>query len=178
MALTLLLGTTCDRLHISPTINLTPSSLFLLPCTGTISTFAGTGAKAFAGDGGSASAASLYRPYGVAERADGSVLICDYVSSTLTPLCSLALYLLPLTLYRLSRPCYPTPPLPFTLYVPLQNNHRIRMVAADGTHTSSPTLRVRRRAERERAMGRECTAVHMKIGETGRDLDRLLFEHA
>jgi NHL repeat len=45
--------------------------------TGDISTYAGTGAAAMAGDGGGAGAAALNRPEGVAWLADGSVLVAD-----------------------------------------------------------------------------------------------------
>jgi hypothetical protein len=45
---------------------------------GEIFTFAGTGAAAFAGDGGAATAAALNRPVGVAWLGDGSVLVADY----------------------------------------------------------------------------------------------------
>jgi NHL repeat len=45
---------------------------------GDISTFAGTGAAAFAGDGGAATSAALKRPVGVAWLGDGSVLVADY----------------------------------------------------------------------------------------------------
>jgi hypothetical protein len=45
---------------------------------GDISTFAGTGAAAFAGDGGTATSAALNNPVGVAWLGDGSVLVADY----------------------------------------------------------------------------------------------------
>jgi hypothetical protein len=45
---------------------------------GDISTFAGTGAAAFAGDGGAATSAALNQPVGVAWLGDGSVLVADY----------------------------------------------------------------------------------------------------
>jgi len=45
---------------------------------GDIFTLAGTGAAAFAGDGGPASAAAINRPTGVAWLADGSVLVAEY----------------------------------------------------------------------------------------------------
>jgi trimeric autotransporter adhesin len=45
--------------------------------TGDISTFAGTGAPAFAGDGGAATAAALHHPRDVEWLADGSVLVAD-----------------------------------------------------------------------------------------------------
>src|SRR5687767_10167498 len=45
---------------------------------GDIFTLAGTGAAAFAGDGGPASAAALNHPTGVAWLADGSVLVAEY----------------------------------------------------------------------------------------------------
>ena len=48
--------------------------------TGDISTFAGTGAAAFAGDGGPATAAALNRPTAVAWLANGGALVADYAN--------------------------------------------------------------------------------------------------
>ncbi len=45
--------------------------------SGTITTLAGNGTATFAGDGGAATAASLYKPSGVARMPDGGVLISD-----------------------------------------------------------------------------------------------------
>ena len=45
---------------------------------GDISTFAGTGAAAFGGDGGPATSAALRRPVAVAWLSDGSALVADY----------------------------------------------------------------------------------------------------
>ena len=48
---------------------------------GDISTFAGTGAGAFGGDGGPATAAALRQPTAVAWLADGSALVADYANN-------------------------------------------------------------------------------------------------
>src|SRR5947199_9014589 len=42
-----------------------------------ISTFAGTGQKGFAGDGGLTAAAQLRGPYGITRGPDGALYICD-----------------------------------------------------------------------------------------------------
>ena len=49
--------------------------------TGIIITIAGTGTAGFSGDGGPATAAQLYRPYGVAIDAAGNVFIADFINS-------------------------------------------------------------------------------------------------
>lgn len=43
----------------------------------TISTFAGTGAKGFSGDGGPAAEAQLNNPFGIVRGPDGALIICD-----------------------------------------------------------------------------------------------------
>ena len=42
--------------------------------TGTITTIAGTGTASYSGDGGAATSATLYYPYGVAVDASGRIL--------------------------------------------------------------------------------------------------------
>ena len=48
--------------------------------TGKISTFAGNGSVQYAGDGGSATSASLNTPYGVAVDSSGNVFIADFLN--------------------------------------------------------------------------------------------------
>jgi DNA-binding beta-propeller fold protein YncE len=45
--------------------------------TGIIQTVAGTGQRGFAGDGGPATQASLYRPFGVARDPEGNLYVAD-----------------------------------------------------------------------------------------------------
>jgi uncharacterized protein (TIGR03437 family) len=49
--------------------------------TGIITTFAGTGATGFAGDGGPATAATLFAPEGICFDANGNLLIADFANS-------------------------------------------------------------------------------------------------
>jgi sugar lactone lactonase YvrE len=49
---------------------------------GTITTFAGTGAGGYSGDGGPATAAKLYAPYGLAVDRQGNVYIAEYGNRT------------------------------------------------------------------------------------------------
>jgi hypothetical protein len=45
--------------------------------TGIITTYAGTGASSYSGDGGAASSAALYRPYGLCSDSSGNLFIAD-----------------------------------------------------------------------------------------------------
>ena len=53
----------------------------MVTSTGTITTFAGTGLGGFSGDGGAATSAQLYYPYGVSVDISGKVYIADYVNN-------------------------------------------------------------------------------------------------
>jgi sugar lactone lactonase YvrE len=53
------------------------------PVTGTITTVAGNGLGAFAGDGGPATAASLNQPYGIAFAPDGRLAIADNLNNVI-----------------------------------------------------------------------------------------------
>ncbi|MBI3878660.1 MAG: SMP-30/gluconolactonase/LRE family protein [Verrucomicrobia bacterium] len=50
----------------------------------TISTFAGTGEKGFAGDGGPATAAKLDNPFGVVRGPDGAIYFCQYTGQRIS----------------------------------------------------------------------------------------------
>jgi DNA-binding beta-propeller fold protein YncE len=51
------------------------------PATGIITTFAGNGVAAFAGDGGMPTAASLQRPWGITFDGDGNLYIADTLNN-------------------------------------------------------------------------------------------------
>jgi RHS repeat-associated protein len=117
---------------------------------GTITTVAGNGVAGFSGDGGPATAASLYLPYGVGIAADGSLVIADTYNSrirrvgpdgTITTVAgngtwgffgdgSLA------TAARLGLPYGVAAGPDGSVYIADADNHRIRRVGPDGLITT------------------------------------------
>ncbi len=117
---------------------------------GTISTIAGTGAARFTGDGGQATAATLFRPFGLAFDVNGNLFVADSDNSVIRRIAPDGIITTvagnnrgalagdggPATAASLSSPYAVAFDPAGALYIADRSNHRIRRVSADGTITT------------------------------------------
>ena len=141
---------TSGTVYIADTNNL---KIRMVTSTGIITTFAGTGAYGSSGDGGAATSAQLYIPFGVSVDISGNVYIADYLNYKIRMVTSTGIITTiagtgalgssgdggAATSAQLNHPSGVSVDISGKVYVADYFNHEIRMVGVPQSPTSLPT---------------------------------------